>query len=129
LLGWGRSGPNRADRDFQGIQRRSMRYEPLRRFPAVRTHDVGELRQRMSGLFSVLAMDLGRDADRTFAGHLNHRQLKDVGLTYVRYGAALAACVSHGDSFLQGFPLRGNGAYTLDGSEGAVSRGHGVVCG
>ena len=106
-----------------------MRYEPLRRFPAVRTQDVGELRQRMSGLFSVLSMDLGRDAHRTFEGHLNHRQLKDVGLTYIRYGAALAACVSHGDSFLQGFPLRGHGSYVLDGAEGGVSRSHGVSCG
>jgi|SRR5262245_9444188 len=64
---------------FQCKGRFAMRYEPLSRFPALRTRDVDELRQRMSGLFSVRSMDLGRGARRTFEGRLNHRQLRDVG--------------------------------------------------
>ena len=106
-----------------------MRYEPLSHFPAVRTHDVDELRQRMSGLFSVRSMHLGRDARKTFAGRLNHRQMRDVGISYVRYGAALTASLSHGDSYLQGFPLRGQGRYVLNGSDRGTFRSHGISCG
>src|SRR5262245_21611967 len=114
---------------FQCKGRFAMRYEPLSRFPALRTRDVDELRQRMSGLFSVRSMDLGRGARRTFEGRLNHRQLRDVGMSYARYGAALTASLSHGDSYIQGFPLRGQGSYVLNGSEGGTSPGHGIFCG
>ena len=106
-----------------------MRYEPLSRFPAVRTHDPDEVRQRMAGLFSVRSMDFGRDASRTFEGHLNHRQLRDVGLVYARYGSPLEAYLSHGDSHIQGFPLRGQGQYVLDGTEGEASRNRGIIIG
>jgi hypothetical protein len=86
------------------MQGEAMRYEPLSRFPALRTHDVDELRQRLSGLFSVWSMDLGRGGQRTFKGCLNHRQMQDVGVTYARYGAPLAVCLSHGDTYLH-FPF------------------------
>jgi len=99
-----------------------MRYEPLSRFPALRTSDVDELRQRLSGLFAVWSMDLGRDGQRTFAGRLNHRQMQDVGVTYARYGSPLAVCLSHGDTYLQGFPVRGHGSVVNDGTEGEVYR-------
>ncbi len=101
----------------------SVQQEPLSRFSAVRTHDADELRQRMAGLFSVRSMDFGRGTSKTFRGHLNHRQLRDVGLMYARYGAPLEAYLSHGDSYLQGFPLRGHGQYVLDGTGGAVHSG------
>jgi AraC-like DNA-binding protein len=106
-----------------------VRYEPLSRFPAVHTRDVDELRQRMSDLFSVWSMDLGRGAGRTFEGRLNHRQMQDIGLSYARYGVPLAASLSHGGSYLQGFPLRGHGHYVVDGSEGDASRNHGIAIG
>lgn len=106
-----------------------MRYEPLSRFPAVRTHDADELRQRMAGLFSVRSMDFGRGASRTFTGHLNHRQLRDVGLVYARYGSSLTASLSHGDAYLQGFPLRGHGHYVFDRTEGDASRNRGISIG
>jgi AraC-like DNA-binding protein len=106
-----------------------MRYEPLSRFPALRTRDVDELRQRLSGLFSVWSMDLGRGTQRTFEGRLNHRQLQDTGVTYARYGSALEVSLSQADFYLQGFPLRGHGSFVVDGSEGGVSRDHGIVGG
>jgi AraC-like DNA-binding protein len=107
-----------------------MRYEPLSRFPALRTHDVDELRQRLSGLFSVWSMDLGRGGQRTFDGCLNHRQMPDVGLTYARYGSPLAVRLSHGDTFLQGFPVHGHGSVVIeDGREGEVSPRNGITCG
>ena len=106
-----------------------MRQEPLSRFSAVRTHDADELRQRMAGLFSVRSMDFGRGTSKTFRGHLNHRQLRDVGLIYARYGAPLEAYLSHGDSYLQGFPLRGHGQYVLDGTGGDASRNRGITVG
>jgi AraC-like DNA-binding protein len=106
-----------------------VRYEPLRRFPAVRTRDADEFRQRMAGLFSVRSMDFGRGTSRTFAGHLNHRQLRDVGLVYARYGTPLEACLSQGDSYLEGFPIRGHGQYVLDGAEGASSPNRGITFG
>src|SRR5262249_59257585 len=111
------------------MQRLAMRYEPLSQFPACRTTDVDELRQRMSGLCSVRSMDLGRDARKSFEGRLNHRQMQDVGISYARYGAALAASLSHGDTYLQGFPIRGRGSYVLNGSEGGTFRSHGITCG
>lgn len=104
-----------------------MRYEPLSRFPALRTRDVDELRDRLSNLFSVWSLELGRSTRRTFDGRLNHRQMRDIGLTYARYGAELAVTVSQTDCYLQGFPVRGSGSFTLDGSEGIVSRDYGIV--
>lgn len=106
-----------------------MHYEPLSRFPAVRTRDPDELRQRMAGLFSVRSMDFGRGKSRTFAGHLNHRQLGDVGLVYARYGSPLEAYLSHGGSYLQEFPLRGHGHYVLGGTQGDASRNRGIIVG
>ncbi len=106
-----------------------MRYEPLSRFPAVRTHDADEVRQRMADLFSVRSMEFGHGTSRTFTGHLNHRQLRDVGLVYARYGLPLTASLSHGNSYLQGFPLRGHGHYIFDHTEGDASRNRGISIG
>jgi len=55
--------------------------------------------------------------------------MQDVGVTYARYGSPLALCLSHGDTYLQGFPVRGQGAVVNDGTEGEVSPGHGTACG
>jgi hypothetical protein len=95
-----------------------MRYEPLGRFPALRTRDVDELRQRFSGLFSVRSVDLGSGAQRTFDGRLNHRQLQNVGLAYARYGSALDLTLSQVSAYMQGFPVRGRGTFVVDGSGG-----------
>lgn len=106
-----------------------VRKDPLSRFPAVRTRDVGELRQRLSGLFSLRSLDVGREAQQDFKGHLNHYQLHDVGLSYARYGSPIAASLSHTDFYLQGFPLRGNGSLVVEGSEAILSRHRGLVTG
>jgi AraC-like DNA-binding protein len=106
-----------------------MRYEPLSRFPALRTRDVDELRQRLSGLFSVWSMDLGHGGQKTFEGCLNHRQMQGIGVTYARYGSPLAVCLSHGDTYLQGFPVRGHGSVVNDGTEAEISPSNGVACG
>ena len=106
-----------------------MQYEPLSRFPALRTRDVDELRQRLLGLFSVWSMDLGRGAQRTFEGHLNHRQMEDVGVTYARYGSPLEVSLSQSELHLQGFPVRGRGSFVIEGSEGLISRDHGIAAG
>ena len=106
-----------------------MRYEPLSRYPAIRTRDVDELSKRLSGLFSVWSVDLGRGGQRVFEGRLNHRQMKDVSVTYARYASTLAVSLSHGDSYLQGFPLRGHGSVVIDGSEREVSPTGGIVGG
>jgi AraC-like DNA-binding protein len=111
-----------------GNRAAAMQYEPLSRFPAVRTHDVDELRQRMSGLFSVRWLDLGRGA-HNFDGRLNHHQMQDIGVSYARYGCSFEASLSHGHSYLRGFPIRGRGRYLLSGVEGSISRDHGIVLG
>ena len=115
--------PRRGDAEVD-----AMRYEPLSRFPALRTHDVDELRQRLSGLFSVWSIDLGRGSQRSFEGRLNHRQMQDIGVSYARYGSTLMASLSHADFYLQGFPVRGCGSFVVDGAEGDVSPDHGIVC-
>ena len=106
-----------------------VRTEPLGQFPAVRTRDVDELRQRLSSLYSVRSVDLGRGTQGSFEGHLNHREMHDIGLTYARYGSPISASLSHTDFYVQGFPLRGNGSFVVDGAEGLVSRQRGVVGG
>jgi AraC-like DNA-binding protein len=104
-----------------------MRYEPLSRFPALRTRDVDELRQRLSGLFSVWSVDLGNGGQKTFEGRLNHRQLQDVGITYARYGSAFEVSASQTDCYLQGLPLRGHGSFIVDASKGDISHDHGII--
>lgn len=106
-----------------------LRKGTLSRFPALRTRDVGELRQRLSGLFSVRSVDIGHGAQEDFEGHLNHRELQDVGLSYARYGSPIEVSLSHMDAYVQGFPLRGGGSFVVDGSEALVSRGRGAVGG
>ena len=106
-----------------------MRYEPLSRYPALRTRHVEELRKQLEGLFSVWSMDFGGGEEKTFEGRLNHRQMQDVGVTYARYGAAMAVSLSQADFYLQGFPLKGGGSFVLDGAEGLVSRNFGIVGG
>jgi hypothetical protein len=105
------------------------RKDPLGRFSAIRTSDVGELRQRLSGLFSVRSFDVNREVQQDFDAHLNHYQLNDVGLSFARYGSSIEASLSHTDFYLQGFPLRGNGSFAVDGSETIVSRRRGLVTG
>lgn len=105
------------------------RKDPLSRFSAIRTSDVGELRQRLSGLFSVRSFDVSREVQQDFDAHLNHYQLNDVGLSFARYGSSIEASLSHTDFYLQGFPLRGNGSFAVDGSETIVSRRRGLVTG
>jgi hypothetical protein len=55
--------------------------------------------------------------------------MQDIGVTYARYGSPLAVCLSHGDNYLQGFPVRGHGSVVSDGTEGEVSPSHGTACG
>ena len=50
-------------------------------------------------------------------------------MTYARYGSPLSVCLSHGDTYLQGFPVRGHGSVVNDGIEGEVSPANGVACG
>lgn len=106
-----------------------MRYEPLSRFPALRTRDVDELSKRLSGLFSVWSVDLGQGGQRVFEGCLNHRQMPDVGVSYARHASTLAVSLSQGDHYLQGFPIRGRGTAAIDGSEHEISPTCGIVGG
>ena len=106
-----------------------IRPEPLSRFSALRTQDPDELRQRLSGLFAVWSMELGPDARGSFKGRLNHRQMQNVGITFARYGSALAVSLSQAGVYLQGFPIRGSGEVVVDGSEGTISRNRGIVGG
>lgn len=103
--------------------------DPLSRFPVLHTRDVDEFRQRLTGLFSVRSIDLGRGGQRHFEGHVNSRPGQDVSLTYARYGSSVGASLSNTEFFLQGFPLRGNGSLTVGRSEAVISRDRGVVSG
>jgi AraC-like DNA-binding protein len=101
---------------------------PLSQFPAVRTRDVAEFRQRISGLFSVWSVDMDRDTRGFFEGVLNYKELDSVGLTYARYGSVLAASLSAVDYFTQGFPLNGAGSFVVNRSEGLISHHSGIAC-
>ncbi|MBX3581984.1 MAG: AraC family transcriptional regulator [Rhizobiaceae bacterium] len=103
--------------------------DPLSHFSALRTRSVDEFCQRLSGLFSVGAIDFGRGDEQNFHGRLNHYAGKDLTLSYGRYDAPLAATILNADNFIQGFPLGGKGISVVDGSESALQDNHGLVGG
>lgn len=99
---------------------------PLARFPKLRTGDIDELREGVSGLFSVRSIDLPQSEERLHA-LLNHRQIDEVGLAYVRYGAPVNVMLDHSNDYLQGFPLRGTGDAIVGRASGTLSYSRGVV--
>ena len=63
----------------------TVRVHPLARFLKLRTADPEQLRLYFSELFSVRSIDLPRGGGPLNAV-LSHRQMKDVGLSFARYG-------------------------------------------
>lgn len=106
----------------------TVRMQPLSRFAKLRTADPDELRAHVAGLFSVRSIELPR-CETAFTAELNHRQMKDVGLTYARYGAPIIASLDHADHYLQGIPLSGTGDATVDRASGMLSRSCGAIGG
>ena len=100
-----------------------MGNEPLRNFPALRTRDPDELRARIAPIYAVARIELPRKSK--FNAVLNHRQLRDVGLSYARYGAPIQATMSNADFYGQGFGIRGNGEIVVHGKPFKVAGNQG----
>ncbi len=88
--------------------------EPLGRFPAIRTHDPDELRERMAPLYSIRSLEAARSKLK-FAASINLRQLENIGLGFARYTAPVRAVMSNTDFYAQGFGHRGHGEVEFDG--------------
>jgi AraC-like DNA-binding protein len=104
------------------------RGEPLRRFNALRTRDPDELRSRLAPLYAVSRLDLPRSKAR-FNAVLNHHKLRELGLSYARYGAPVHITMSNTDFYTQGFGIRGYGEAVSDGRLFKIVAGQGGAAG
>lgn len=100
----------------------------LRRYPAIRTRVPEELRQWLTPLFAVRALDTP-DRGRTFDSVVNHCELTAIGLTFARYGAPITARVSQNNFFVQGFPISGQGEVRWNGHTVLVDHAAGGIVG
>jgi AraC-like DNA-binding protein len=103
----------------------AMGNEPLRNFAALRTRDPDELRERIAPLYAVTRIELPRSSTIKFNAVLNHRELRDVGLSYARYGAPIQATMANTDFYAQGFGIRGRGEVVVQGRAFNVSDNQG----
>lgn len=101
---------------------------PLSAHPRLRTREPAELLRWLSPVFSVRALDIP-DGGRAFDSVLNHCELSSIGLTYISYGAPVAAAVQQLDCFAQGFPISGAGEAHWNRHTTAVEKQRGVVAG
>jgi AraC-like DNA-binding protein len=101
--------------------------EPLRRFNVLRTRDPDELQDRLEPLYAISKLELPRTPQLDAV--LNHRQLKNVAVSYGRYGASVRLTMSNTDFYTQGFGIRGYGEATTDGRLFKVTSGQGGAAG
>jgi AraC-like DNA-binding protein len=102
--------------------------EPLERFNVLRTRDPEQLRERLSALYAISRLELPRGKAR-FNAVLNHYKLKNVALSYARYGAPVRITMSNTDFYTQGFGIRGYGEAVTDGRFFVVAKGKGGAAG
>jgi len=94
--------------------------EPLlKRFPALRTRDVEEMRAWLEPMLSLRGIDMPQAGQR-FDCMLNHCQLRDISLVYAQYGSPFTMRLQQNDFFLHGFPLTGAGEATCNGQHVVV---------
>lgn len=104
------------------------RGEPLRRFNVLRARDPDELTSRLVPLYAVSKLDLPRSKFR-FDAVLNHHKLRELALSYARYGAPVQITMSNTDFYTQGFGVRGYGEATTDGRLFKIAAGQGGSAG
>jgi AraC-like DNA-binding protein len=104
------------------------RNEPLSRFNVLRARDPDELRERLAPLYAVTKLDLPRSKVR-FDAVLNHHQLRDIGLSYGRYGSPVQITMSNTDFYTQGFGVGGYGEAITDGILYRITSGQGGAAG
>jgi AraC-like DNA-binding protein len=102
--------------------------EPLRRFNVLRARDPDELRSRLAPLYAVSKLDLPRSRFQ-FDAVLNHHQLRELALSYARYGAPVQMTMTNTDFYTQGFGVRGYGEAISDGRLFKIAAGQGGVAG
>lgn len=100
------------------------RKAPLQSFPALRTREPDELRERMAPLYAVSAIEVPR-VEAKFDAQVNHVEFRSIGLSYARYGCPLEAVMSNTNFYAQGFGLRGSGEVVLKGQTFTVAGGKG----
>jgi AraC-like DNA-binding protein len=94
----------------------------LQGFPVVRAVGLGALEARISRLFAGCVLDVPRESRGTaFKSTINYRPLQNIGLLYGSYGGALDVGIGPSVSYVQGFPLRGNGEHRIGGTLAHIS--------
>jgi len=94
---------------------------PLDAYPFVRTRNADELRSSIAQLFVDPKFSIQGD-NRTLHGWINYRPLRQTGLMYGSYGAAIEANFGVMNFFVQGIPIRGAGEQQTNGAEVSVDR-------
>ena len=100
----------------------------LHRFPLVRSAGLSELEAGVAKLFDNCTLDAPRESRRApFRSTLNYRSLQHVALQYGSYGGPLDAKIGPYNSYVQGFPLAGDGEHIVGSTCTQVSVASGVV--
>jgi AraC-like DNA-binding protein len=86
------------------------------------------LRSRLAPLYAVSKLDLPRSKFR-FDAVLNHHKLRELALSYARYGAPVQITMSNTDFYTQGFGVRGYGEAVADGRLFKIAAGQGGAAG
>lgn len=98
---------------------------PLDRFPLIRTRDPEELRHAFTQLHAK--PDLHLESTRNVDAEINLYRMKDVGLSYARYGTGIDMAFPESDQFAQTFPIRGEGESAVNKDAIVLRRGRGVI--
>ena len=93
---------------------------PLDRFPLARAQSVEELAAALAQIFGTSVVKIGRD-NKKISCVINHYQLKDIGISYSRYGAAARRQFPENDFAAHGFPFGGRGKIETNEITGPLS--------
>ena len=99
---------------------------PLDRFPLVRTHSVEEVREAFSRVYAKPTLEPGGRVgmlDVIF----NNYQLPHIGLSYIKYGAAVRLSFPTTNYFSQLFSIGGKGEFVIGRTALPIMPGRGLV--
>ena len=93
---------------------------PLERFPLIRTHNFEEARSSLGKVAHVESFERLSGSAR-FSAHLNHLQLRHVGITYCDFDAHAKLGISNDDFVHLIFWVAGSGAITIGSNRSVMA--------
>jgi AraC-like DNA-binding protein len=100
---------------------------PLERYPLIRTHNFEEARSNLSKVAHVESFEL-LGGNARFSAHLNHLQLRHVGITYCDFDAHAKLAVSNDDFVHIVFWVAGSGAIMIGSNRLVMANRAAIVC-